>query len=273
MGRETVSILMPVYKGDKLEYLTEAIASIFNQTKQPDQIVIVIDGPVEKKLGTYLSQISRSNKFLKILKLDENIGLPLALNEGLKLVDSDWIARFDADDIMDPKRIETQMNFVEGKNFDLVGGQIREFDEQNNILERLVPFEKNSIKKMLPWRNPFNHVTVMYRTNLINTFKYRNIPGYEDYDLWFRVINNPTINICNIDSILVHVRAGNLMYRRRSGISYAMRELYFRLMSAKFSHNLFIHWCAGFSRALISLLPSVSKSTLYKWFLRTGVKN
>lgn len=273
MVEETVALLMCVYKGDRLEFVIEATESIFRQSRRPEQIIIVIDGPIDSDLENFLIRTSFEHGEVLIKRLKQNIGFPMALNKGLDLVRSDWVARFDADDIMDEKRIETQMSFIQKGPVDLVGGQIREFDNQNNSWERRVPNSIEGIKKMLPWRNPLNHVTVMYRRELINAYRYRDIPGYEDYDLWYRVLQNPKIILYNIDSILVNVRTGVAMYGRRSGLNYAIREYRFRALTAKYSDNLLIHWFAGFARMLTSLFPKEAKPFIYRWFLRNGVNS
>ena len=44
------SVLMAVYKNDNCEYLIQAIDSMLTQTVKPEQIVVVIDGPIGKLL-------------------------------------------------------------------------------------------------------------------------------------------------------------------------------------------------------------------------------
>lgn len=57
------SVLMSVYKNDDPVYLGEALESVVNQTVQPNEIVLVIDGPVpaqlDEAIATYQSAFSR----------------------------------------------------------------------------------------------------------------------------------------------------------------------------------------------------------------------
>ena len=138
---------------------------------------------------------------------------------------------------MVPDRLELQPQFVMNNNVDIVGRQILEFDESNNSFGRLVPTDIYSINKLRSWRNPINRVTVMYKTILIKKFKYRNIRGYEDYDLWLRSLNNPDIVLMNMPNTLVNVRARSQMYTRRVGFDYSLGELRFRFATSKYSKS------------------------------------
>lgn len=267
----TVSVLLPVYSGDRLEHLSAALDSVLVQTKKPDQIVVVVDGPVDEAVLQYLTEVQLKNPIIDVFTIPKNVGLPSALNFGLSQVKCEWIARFDADDLMLPNRIKLQTDFVAQNRVDVLGGQIVEFDEKGILKERRVPNEADAIRKMLPWRNPINHVTVMYKAALIKHHRYRDMPGYEDYDLWYRLLSDKNIVFKNINERLVDVRAGSAMYRRRVGIIYAVGEIRFRMATSKYSENRLKHWTAGILRAFISLAPKNVKALGYKKFLRKDI--
>ena len=58
------SVIMSIYKSDVPEYLHIALESLLNQTRRPDEIVIVGDGPVsaelEKVVQSFKSKVARS---------------------------------------------------------------------------------------------------------------------------------------------------------------------------------------------------------------------
>ena len=58
------SVIMSIYKSDVPEYLHIALESMMNQTRRPDEIVIVGDGPVsaelEKVVQSFKSKVARS---------------------------------------------------------------------------------------------------------------------------------------------------------------------------------------------------------------------
>ena len=79
------SVLMTVYTKDNPDYFALSLDSMINQTCTPDEIVIVKDGPIRKRLQDIID--SRKNRQVKIiqLQLPVNKGLGLELNEGIKI--------------------------------------------------------------------------------------------------------------------------------------------------------------------------------------------
>ena len=56
------SVLMSTYKNDNMNFLEHAIDSVINQTKKPDEIVIVVDGPIPKENFLLLNEYSKKIK-------------------------------------------------------------------------------------------------------------------------------------------------------------------------------------------------------------------
>ena len=106
------SALASVYSGEKPEYLDQALESLYKQTLQADEIVIVHDGPLTKGLYSCLEKW-RSYLPLKEIKLRQQRSLGPALNVGIKECFHELIARFDTDDINHPKRFEMQIKHLE----------------------------------------------------------------------------------------------------------------------------------------------------------------
>lgn len=97
------SVLMSVYIKEKADYFNECMESLLKQTVQPNEIVIVQDGPVSVEIDEAI--INYKKKYpglLKIIPLKQNKGLGLALAEGIKNCTYELIARMDTDDICVP---------------------------------------------------------------------------------------------------------------------------------------------------------------------------
>ena len=77
------SVVMSVYAKDNPEWLKQAIDSLLNQTIQPDEIVIVEDGPLTLQLNVVMSQYKNS-RIISIVRLKKNQGLGNALNIGIE---------------------------------------------------------------------------------------------------------------------------------------------------------------------------------------------
>jgi glycosyltransferase involved in cell wall biosynthesis len=185
------SVLMSVYAKDNSDYLNDAIKSIWtDQYKKPNEIVIVKDGPLKRKLIDILSNWQKNCPVLRIVSLEKNSGLAKALNKGLSECNYSLVARMDADDISLPQRFSEQVKFFEQfPETDICGSWCMEIDENNKVLEsRRVPIKDPEIKKLI-WSCPINHPTVMFKKNkILQLGGYRHEAGnrQEDYDLWIR---------------------------------------------------------------------------------------
>ena len=131
------SVLMTVYGKDNPEYFRKALMSMVKQTKKPDEIVLVKDGPVTDELQSVIDKIDEKNPNLIVqVPLPKNKGLGLALNEGIKVCKNELLARMDSDDICDKERCEKQLKrFQENEKIDIVGGIVTEFV---NSIENIV---------------------------------------------------------------------------------------------------------------------------------------
>ena len=59
---EPFSLLVPVYDGDRPDYLRRAFRSVVHdQTVRPDQVIIVRDGPVRAELAGCLDELRETS--------------------------------------------------------------------------------------------------------------------------------------------------------------------------------------------------------------------
>ena len=91
-------MLISIYKKNSSEELNRCFNSIKIQSYIPNEIILVIDGPIDEK---NLLEIKKWNEILpiKTLKLNNNMGLAYALNYGMKFCNYDWVFRMDIDDV------------------------------------------------------------------------------------------------------------------------------------------------------------------------------
>lgn len=234
------SVLMSVYKKDKASDVRQAIKSIYDrQTLRPTEIILMVDGPVTPELNELIEQESRRLSCLVVHRFNENKGLGQALQAGVELASNEIIARMDSDDIAVPKRFELQLAYLDRHpDVSIVGGQIEEFvGEQANIVgRRSVPHEHSEIAGYIKSRCPFNHMSVAFRKSAVfKAGNYRPWHFNEDYYLWIRMFENGLI-MANLPDVLVKVRVGCEMYRRRGGWRYFKSEA--RLQSYMLRHGI-----------------------------------
>lgn len=225
------SVSMCVYGGDNPEFFDTAVGSIVNQTIQPSEIVLTVDGPIpaaiESVIEKYRNELSGSQIQFQVVYLEKNLGHGEARRICFEHCSCDLIALMDADDLSVPDRFEKQLAVFE-KNPDLsiVGGSIHEFigTPDNCVGKRIVPEIDTEIKAYMKKRCPMNQMTVMFRKEAV-----QKAGGYldwycdEDYFLWIRMALSGC-QFANAPENLVNVRVGEEMYSRRGGWKYFCSE-------------------------------------------------
>lgn len=267
------TVLMSVYYKEKPEYLQLALESVINQTVKPNEIVMVQDGKLTNELQAVITEhLQKYPDIFKTYALKQNQGLGKALNFGMKKCSNELIARMDTDDIAELNRFELQIKeFKQDKELMLCGGQIAEFaDNPTDITSyRSVPLKHNAILNFAKKRNPFNHMTVMFKKQAVqNVGGYMDMPYFEDYWLWARMLK-AVYKAKNIDQVLVKVRAGQDMIARRGGLNYAKCIIRFE----KALYNIGIINLAemiGYItlRCMVSVMPESLRLWIYRWKLR-----
>ncbi|HZK21424.1 MAG TPA: glycosyltransferase [Oscillospiraceae bacterium] len=226
MDKKCFSVSMCVYGKDDPSHFNTAVESILNQTLPPKEVVLVVDGPVPKKLSAIIENFEK-NPLFNVIKLPVNKGHGVARRTGLENCTNELVALMDADDISVPERFEKQISvFVSNPHLAIVGGNISEFvNNPNNIIGyRKVPQNDADIKRYMKKRCPMNQVTVM-----LSKSKIESAGGYldwycnEDYYLWVRLALKG-YEFANVDEVLVNCRIGEDLYRRRGGWRYFKSE-------------------------------------------------
>lgn len=221
------SVLLPVYAGDSPSFVRRAYASVtVDQSLPPDEVVLVQDGPVGAELAEVIAHLHDSSTVdVRILVLEENVGLARALDAGLAACSHDVVARMDADDIARPDRFAEQLALIAG-GYDIVGSAIQEFaDERSPGAVRIAPGSSQEIEQSARFRSPFNHPTVVFRRAAVRAAGgYEDLPLMEDYWLWARMIAQGARGR-NLPEPLVMYRVGAGAYARRGGRNLLRSEV------------------------------------------------
>lgn len=186
-----VTILLPFYK--EKEKLHNTINSIMNQSFSQWQLLLVAN---KADLKTYEIAQRWEQTDSRISMISESRqGIAHALNTGLESIDTPFVARMDADDIMMPERLETQIDYLQNHpETDVVASQtqfISEISESEGYelfvdwQNSIITHEEHCLYRFI--ESPIAHPTVMFRRELIENYgEYStdNLP--EDYELWLR---------------------------------------------------------------------------------------
>lgn len=244
--RDDLAVLMTVYHRVDQRHLSEALESLWAQTVRAGRVVLVSDGPLTPGLDAVIERHAADHPELDYRPQAENRGSGPASQTGLELIDEEWCARLDADDIAEPGRFEAQLRVADGeagpsssknqssKNLpsetpDVIGTAVAEFDDQRGgeiTGIRALPESHEAIAKYARMNSPVNHPSVMFRTARVKKVGgYRDAPYIEDYDLWARLLADGA-RFVNLPEPLTRFRVTGMLDRRRStGIAASEKRM------------------------------------------------
>lgn len=101
-----ISILLCAYNAEV--YIAKAVESTLRQTFRDFELIIIDDGSTDGTLD-----IIKSYQDTRITVVEDHHDYIHSLNRGLRICRGRYIARMDADDIMEPTRLETQVALMD----------------------------------------------------------------------------------------------------------------------------------------------------------------
>jgi glycosyltransferase involved in cell wall biosynthesis len=276
-GKDTVSdkysVLMSIYSKDEPQYIKESIQSILSQTVAPNEVIILVDGPVSQKISQTIKYFEKKYpSIIKVVFFKLNRGLGPVLADGVILAKNQLVARMDSDDVADPNRCSTQLKFFrDNPTCDIIGTNVTEFigSIDNVRAHRQMPETHEEIVAYSKKRNPFAHPSVMFKkSTILRAGNYRDRKLCEDYDLWARVIQN-SAQCHNIQKELLYMRTGKDFYDRRGGGRYLLSILKFKSELFKSGYVSKADFTlSALSSVIICLLPAKFRSFVYMKYLR-----
>src|SRR5439155_3331867 len=122
-ARPRLSVVMPVHNGET--YLHDAIRSILGQTFADFEVIVVDDQSTDGSLEILRDHEAQDSR-VRVVELDDHVGVASALNAGVARAAAPLLARMDADDVARPERFAVQVAEMDGDpSLGLIGGQIR----------------------------------------------------------------------------------------------------------------------------------------------------
>lgn len=265
------SVLMSVYQKEQPEYLMEALNSVFTQTLPPDEVVLIKDGPLNSELEQVIFKCNDKYSRIKTYQFAENVQLGRALAKGVELCSYEFIARMDTDDIALPTRFMQQYNYMQSHSeVAICGGWMEEFDDKGSYSKvKQMPEYHEQIKKYAKFRNPLNHMTVMFRKSaVLAAGNYQHFPLLEDYLLWNRMLAAGE-KMYNLPCILVRMRTNDDVYIRRGGKKYFLQYKSLRLQQRQLGLlSISEYVVALLITAGMTLQPTFLRKIMYRRVLR-----
>lgn len=175
-----ISVLMCAYNA--VTYIQDAINSVLGQSFKNFEFIIVDDGSTDET-----AQIIRSFSDKRIRLIQCRHDYIASLNKGMRACNGDFIARIDADDMMMPHRLRTQLEVM------LKRPQLAvcfSWATAFGLFDEMIGNQtRDHIDHAFFWLltgNYLIHPTAMLRTKFLrrNRLHYKHYPFAEDYKLW-----------------------------------------------------------------------------------------
>ena len=246
-----VSIGIPFFNAEL--YFEDAIKSVIQQSFKEWELILLDDGSTDSSLNIakYYAKIDGR---IRVISDGMNKRLPYRLNQLIKLSKYDYIARMDADDLIHPKRLEIQYDFLtKNTEFDLVSSGLASIDMNNQVkgircVKSLVT-NFNNIER----HYPIVHASILAKKSWYQRNQYDiDMPRSQDYELWCRAIYNKDFKIAVISDVLYYYREEGLVTYEKLLRSYRDSLKVYRKYSN--SLNIKVYILENFKIAIIFIL-------------------
>ncbi|BAM05328.1 putative glycosyltransferase [Phycisphaera mikurensis NBRC 102666] len=183
-----VSVLMPVHNGEA--FLAEVLASVLGQRGCRFELVAIDDASSDGTTAM-LRAAAEADPRVRVLRFDRNVDICHGLNAGMSVARSPWIARCDADDVMLPGRLASQLAFAGSTGAVAMGAFVELIDRRGRRLRDLeVPLTHEEIEGgLLRGVCTLQHTAMLFHRETA-----MRLGGYdpafasaEDLHLWLRM--------------------------------------------------------------------------------------
>lgn len=206
-NKDFISVGIPFFNAEK--FLSKAIESVISQSYDNWELLLLDDGSNDGSLKIAKGFEQQDNR-IKVFSDSKNKGLGARLNELAALSNGEYIARMDADDIMHPQRLETQLQILtDNSSIDVLGTNAYVIDENDLVFGMRYRQQSGLIKV-----EHFIHPTIMGKKQwfLDNPYDEKAI-RIEDAELWYRTKSSSNFYI-TYEPLLFYREFGNNYYKK-----------------------------------------------------------
>ena len=210
-----ISVIMGVYQPVSRQVLFQAVLSIVSQTFQEWELIMVDDG-TSGKGRRWIEQAALLDPRIRLIRLSVHQGLPAALNAAIAHSRGAYLARMDADDDCDPRRLQRQHDFLRHHpGYAWVGCCCKLIDASGAWGHVRVPFAPCAHDFLA--HSPYIHPSVMFRAAVLEEGyrDKREVGRSEDYELFMR-LHAQGLQGANLQEYLYGYREDQDSYQRRA---------------------------------------------------------
>ena len=184
-----VSVIIPTF--NRPDMLSEAIASVINQSHKDTEIIVVNDGGEDVK--NLIKEFQKKGEVI-YLQHQRNKGLAAARNTGVQFSRGRYIAYLDDDDIFYPNHIEILTNYLIKKESkvaytDAYRAHQRKENGKYAIYKRDLPYSFDFDYRRILFENFIPVLCVLHEKSCFDEIGSwdSNLKRTEDWDLWIRL--------------------------------------------------------------------------------------
>lgn len=182
-----VSVMMPAFNAG--DTILKALKSLLNQTYKNWQCIVVDDGSTDNTASIVRSL---TDKRIKLIQLEKNMGRGYARQVALDNCDGDFVAMLDSDDWYYNNKLQLQIKaFKEHPELTVVSTAMAVTNLQGNITGIRAVGDNKVRKFSKPVSVPVPHAPSMYRKSAVKGISYdREFKLAQDVDFLRRLLIN-----------------------------------------------------------------------------------
>ncbi len=216
-----ISVIVPVYNAEK--YIISCLDSLINQTKKEIEIILINDGSKDNSLEILNKYAEKYPNLIKVIS-QENQGLSVTRNNGIKCANGKYVFFVDSDDVVKIDVLEKLWEKVKEYEYDLIAYDVeliypdKTVIVKSGITEDKKELTKNDKNKLfqdmycVAWNK-------LYKKELFDDEKMLFTPK-----IWFEDVLVLHKLIPNLKSIAHIDFAGYKYYQRENSITYTYSE-------------------------------------------------
>ncbi|MCL2749324.1 MAG: glycosyltransferase [Alphaproteobacteria bacterium] len=180
-----ISIIMPTYNASR--YVRDAIESVFAQTFQDWELVLINDGSTDNSLDI-ANEYANQDDRIRIINNPRNLGLLDTKNIGVNAAVGRYIFPLDPDDMLAPECLEKVHNIITTTDYAVVCPNGHFFGEQSGVFD----FPKPTRYNMYRCTNGIHNSSIYEKKYWEKYGGYdKNFSkGYEDFDFWLNFLDD-----------------------------------------------------------------------------------
>lgn len=237
-----VTFIIPLY--NKESYVIDTLKSVQAQTVKDFKVIIVDDRSTDNSYNVVRDYIKDDKRF-NLYQLDKNSGSAVARNYALDKVDTKYVSFLDADDLIDPNYLESQLNFIKDHGPIIVSSYRRK--TSTTISNFIVP-EVTDYESLLKG-NPLACLTTMYDYSIFSKERFPiDMLRHEDYVFWLNILKGGYKAYGNKEVLATY----NLLEGSKNNNKLKLIKPMYKVYKDKMKFNFFKSWYYTFKYCLYS---------------------